>query len=170
MIQKIYLANYSCLIGYLKLLTMANPPQKQDAMQPDIGAGLFSPPKQARPSGDLAEQMMSSIRRLRILEERGQLLHRKVQVIEQNMISTSKRTESEVRKVQEQLGEMKADIVDIKNTIKMVVTEMQAVAKRQDVEMLKKYITLWEPLNFVTRNEVRRLVAEALEDIQSEQR
>ncbi|MEK6967150.1 MAG: hypothetical protein AABX51_00810 [Nanoarchaeota archaeon] len=148
---------------------MENPPRKPDAMQPDMASGMFAPPKQARLSGDLAEQMMSSIRRLRILEERGQLIHGKVQVVELNMISSVRKTDAEVKKLQEQLGELRADIVDIKNTIKMVVSEIQVAAKRQDVEILKKYITLWEPLNFVTRNEVRRLVSEALEDIQQDQ-
>jgi|SRR3989344_4832113 len=146
---------------------MDNPPPKMTAMNPDQG---FLPPKViGKPSGDLAEQMMSSIRRLRILEERFSLIHRKTQVLEQNMLSNTKKVEDEVKKLQLQLGEMKADIADIKNTVKMVVGEMQSVAKRQDVETLKKYITLWEPLNFVTRNEVKRLVEETIEDMQSQQ-
>ncbi|TAL51980.1 MAG: hypothetical protein EPN86_05555 [Nanoarchaeota archaeon] len=149
---------------------MANPPKKADALQPDINQGMFAPPKQmGRPSGDLTEQMMSSIRRLRILEERTSLLHGKTQVVEQNMLSNSKRAEDEIKKIQQTLIELRTDVIEVKNTIKMVVTEMQSAAKRQDVETLKKYITLWEPLNFVTRNEVQKLIAEALEE-QQEQR
>jgi len=34
------------------------------------------------------------------------------------------------------------------------------------VESLKKYIELWEPLNFVTREEVEKIVKESLEEKQ----
>ena len=146
---------------------MANPPPKMTAMSPDSG---FLPPKNiGKPSGDLAEQMMSSIRRLRILEERFSLLHRKTQVLEQNMLSNTHRLEDDVKKLQIQIGDLKADISDIKSTVKMVATEMQTAAKRQDVETLKKYISIWEPLNFVTRNEVQRLIQETIEDMQPPQ-
>ncbi len=148
---------------------MANPPQKPDAMQPDMRQGLFAPHTSlGKPSGDLAEQMMSSIRRLRILEERVQLLHRKTQVLEQNMLSSQRRVEIDIKKLQDSISEMRADVVDVKSTIKLVVSELSQGAKRQDVETLKKYITLWEPLNFVTRNEVRKLVGEALDEIEEQ--
>ena len=33
-------------------------------------------------------------------------------------------------------------------------------AKKEDVEVLQKYINLWEPVNFATRKEVEKLFSE----------
>ena len=44
-----------------------------------------------------------------------------------------------------------------------LVKELQTAAKRDEVKVLEKYINLWNPVKFVTQNEVEQIVKEMLE-------
>ena len=41
-------------------------------------------------------------------------------------------------------------------------------AKTEDVQVLDRYINLWEPANFVTRTEVEKIVDEAINRVLQE--
>ena len=57
---------------------------------------------------------------------------------------------------------------DYKGTIKIkekvidVVAELEETAKREEVKVLEKYINYWNPIKFVTQNEVEAIVSEIL--------
>ena len=52
---------------------------------------------------------------------------------------------------------------EMKQKFDLIGSELSDTAKRQDVIVLEKYINLWEPLNFVTRNEVEKLINSIVE-------
>ncbi|MBI4448282.1 hypothetical protein HY643_04840, partial [Candidatus Woesearchaeota archaeon] len=41
---------------------------------------------------------------------------------------------------------------------------LTSFAKKENVKVLEKYINLWNPLNFVTREEAKRIAKEVLEE------
>ncbi len=130
--------------------------------------GLFK--KESKAEGVDFAAMINEInslsRRVRIMEERYNNLRRKTQVTEQNMLLTHKKVMNEVRMMSEDMIEIKRDIMDVKDKVKLVIKELQSCAKKEDVDTLSKYINLWEPVNFVTRNEVEKLIRDILEENQ----
>ena len=40
---------------------------------------------------------------------------------------------------------------------------MQGMAKKDDVQVMKKYLELWEPIHFVTQEQVEKIVQDMLE-------
>ena len=68
----------------------------------------------------------------------------------------------------DELSDMKAQVADVNEKIKALVREMQGFAKSEDVDVIRKYLNLIEPLGFVTQNEVERMVKQAVEEALSE--
>lgn len=101
-------------------------------------------------------------RRLRTIEERYTNLQTKTQITEQNMLSRHKQITTEIKTINSEINEIKKEIIEIKDRILLLIKELQMCAKREEVKILDKYINLWEPVNFVTRNEVKDIIKETL--------
>jgi hypothetical protein len=65
---------------------------------------------------------------------------------------------TEIKANQSQLDDFRKELNDMKEKFKMMISEIKECAKRQEVDVLKKYINMWEPINFVTRNEMMKLI------------
>ena len=98
-----------------------------------------------------------------MLEEGFTNLRRALQVTEQNMLDKNKIFTTELRTILSDISDMKKDINDVKEKIMEIVKELQTSAKRDEVKLLEKYINYWNPVKFVTQNEVQQIVKEMLE-------
>ncbi len=132
--------------------------------KPAKKGGLFS--KKVEPTGpnisDFLEQINSLGRRLRLLESRHTDLNRKMQVTESNMLNERKRFITEIKTVNSDIVEIKKDMEGVKNKMDLVINDLRNFAAKDELETLKKYIDFWEPVNFVTRNEVEKIIEEKL--------
>lgn len=113
---------------------------------------------------ELSSQLINVSRRLRILEERYLNLRKKTQVSDQNMLAIQKNVAKELKATHDELLEFRRDFVDLRDKVKLIVRELKTCAKSEEVEVIKKYVNLWEPINFVTRGEVNSIVKRALEE------
>ncbi len=107
-------------------------------------------------------------RRLRSLEEKYSNLERRSQVTEENMLSGNRKVKAEIKMGSEELSDLKAQVADVNEKIRAVVRELQGFARAEDVDVIRKYLNLIEPLGFVTQNEVDKLVKQAVEEALSE--
>lgn len=136
------------------------PPKKQ--------GGLFAPkPKQGldlnKNMADLAGELNNVSRRLMILEERYTSLRKKTQLTDQNMLENHKKLMTEMHATHEQVDDLRKDLNDTIDKMKIVVRELKECAKHNEVEVLQKYINLWQPINFITRDAATKLVKEEVE-------
>ena len=111
----------------------------------------------------VSNELNNVSRRVRIMEERYINLRRKTQVTDQNMLLNNRRFANELKAVSDDVKEIKRNVLELNTKLKLIVKELRECAKKEDLNVLQKYIELWEPLNFVTRNEVEKLIQEALE-------
>ncbi len=135
------------------------PPQEQKK-------GMFAQkPKQQIPEiAELTGELKDIGRRLRALEERYSNLQTKSQITEQNMISRHKQLLTEIKTFNSEMNDVKKDVMDIKDKILLMIKEIQGYAKTEDVKVLERYISYWEPLKFVTRNEVKDIIDDELKN------
>lgn len=130
--------------------------------QPKQHIGLFHKDDQQPDFGSLSEDMGNLGRRLRVLEEGFTNLRNTLQVTEQNMLSKNKLFATDIRTLTSDIGDIKKEIADIKEKILEVVKELKEAAKRDELKVLEKYINFWNPVKFVTQNEVEAIVKEIL--------
>jgi len=113
--------------------------------------------------GSFSSDMGNLERRLRLLEESFTNMRRALQVTEQNMLSKNKTFATEIKTMTSDIHDIKKETADIKDKIISLIKEMQTSAKRDEVKVLEKYINLWNPVKFVTQNEVEVIVKEILQ-------
>lgn len=112
---------------------------------------------------DIAGELNNVSRRLMVIEERYTNIRKKTQVTDQNMLSNSKKINTDFQSVHEQIDELKKELDDTVDKLKIIVRELKECAKRQDVDVLQKYINIWQPVNFVTRDTVLKMVKDQVE-------
>lgn len=132
--------------------------------------GIFASKQEAVPSfaSDMTDQLRNMSRRLRILEERYANQRKNAQVSEHNLVGENKKTQAQIRTIQTDIDDIKKQLYEMKQKFDLIGAELQDVAKREDVIVLEKYINLWEPVNFVTRSEVEKLIQFILDSKEKE--
>ena len=101
--------------------------------------------------------------RIRALESKYNLLGEKVVVINQSMLQEFKRILDEIKIIDEDVVELKKELSDLKNILNHIMQEMGDFARKENLKVLEKYINLWNPLNFTTLDEVKKLIKEEKE-------
>ena len=125
--------------------------------------GFFGGKREDAPGqsiADLSMQISNLSRRLRILEERYTALRKKTQDTDQMVLGFSKEVSSEMKASHSELVDFRREFYDLRDKVKLIVKELKECAKADELKELERYLNLWEPMQFVTRNEVDRLVEE----------
>jgi hypothetical protein len=97
---------------------------------------------------------------LRILEERYSTLRNKSQVSEQSMISMEKEIRGDIRLLSDDLLDLKRSLNDIKDKLRLISGEISNLVKKEDFKVVERYVDMWQPMNFITRNELNKLIEE----------
>ena len=111
---------------------------------------------------DYSDDIMQLNRRLKVLEEGINNLRKKILVNEQNDLSRHKKILFEEKTTLSEINELKKELESLTRTIKEIISELKTTARKQDVEVLKKYIDMWNPIEFVTEPVVERIINEKL--------
>ena len=122
------------------------------------GAGL--PPMALQ---NVVDEVNSASRRVRILEDRYQNIRAKIQLIKQNMLDNQKKAVSDHQSSQDDLMRFKRSLADLELKTDTIIKELLLCAKKEEVDVLKKYLDFWEPVQFVTREQMERRIKDALE-------
>lgn len=128
-------------------------------------SGLFAKKQPLPPLAPrVTTEVASLASRTRIVEQRISELNKKFLFIEQNMISNNKTAMNHIRSLQDELTEVKNHIHDVNDKILAVVKELKLTASKQDFGVIKKYIELWDPVKFITHDQVEKIVEEKLSE------
>lgn len=132
--------------------------------------GLFAKPAPVpqADTGAFNEQLNSLSSRVRLSEERYGELRRKLVVIEQNILGHQKKSATEIKTINAEISELKHMISEVEDRILTIIKELKLTAKREDIDVMKKYVELWNPVKFVSVDHVEKIVEEALRRRQSD--
>jgi seryl-tRNA synthetase len=151
-------------------------PQNQPAKKPTQGGGSFfggggkENSKFEHEILELRQEINSLSRRIREIEERSQNIRKKVNVIDTNLLSQGKKLSTEVKIMYSEIDDAKHILEDFDNKMLLMIKEIRQCAKDQDLKVLQRYLEMWEPMRFVTRNEVAKIVKEVLQrELQNQQ-
>ena len=80
-----------------------------------------------------------SFERVRILESKYNIMRERLLLINQNMIDEYKKLNEDIKIIEDELKELKKD----------------------SLKVLEKYINMWNPLNFVTEEDVLNIIKQS---------
>lgn len=107
---------------------------------------------------DLAFVLNDLNARIRVLENKYSLFGERLLIINQNMIEEYKTLLRKIKTFESEFMDIKKDLFNIKEIISGLTKEMRLFAKKDSLQVLEKYINLWNPMNFVTEKDVINLI------------
>ena len=99
--------------------------------------------------------------RLRVLEERYTVLRRKGQLTDENVVTMEQELRDTFARLSSELTELRRLFADIDDKMDRFLEQVKQAAPREDVLVLKKYVEMWDPVRYLTRDEARRLLEKA---------
>ena len=124
--------------------------------------GLFDKSSHYEPPTSAQNDMTILNTRLRVSEERYTDLRRKMQLMEQNILSNQKKTQSDFKSLQTDMIEMKRQLREMQDRLIMTIKELQLTARKEDVDVMKRYVEMWDPVRFATMDQIDKIVDEKL--------
>lgn len=118
----------------------------------------------ARAPVEVAGELSNLSRTTRTLEEKYNNLRSKVQSVDQNLLATAKKNSTDIKTVMSEVDDVRRELADLKEKLILVIRELKLSAKSEDVKVLQNYINLWEPVNFVTVNQVEKIVRDIVQE------
>lgn len=108
-------------------------------------------------------EMIEMVRRSRVLEGRYANLEKRAQTVEETMIEHNRKLLSSIRSLSQELVDVKKGLADLKEKMGYMANELKDFSRREEVQVMKKYLDYWQPMNFVTVNQVERIVNEIID-------
>ena len=140
--------------------TLPPPPKKHEGL---LKFGHGQQQEAAPDFSGITTDVNTLSRRLRLLEEGFTNLRRFFQITEENIIAKNKHFSAEIKTLTSDVNEVRKEIQEMKDKLILVIRELQSVARKEEVKVLERYINLWNPIKFVTQNEVEQIINEVLD-------
>jgi len=103
-------------------------------------------------------QIITISRRLQLLETKQDNMRSKFLILENNFIDQSKSLQTEINGLNQQLTEIRKDMSHMKSTLNLAIEELKLRAKESDLKILEKYVEYFNPIKYVTEQEVKRII------------
>jgi cell division protein FtsB len=95
---------------------------------------------------------------LRDLEQKQRLLKDKTILIGKNLIEDREKLNEELTSIKKDLQILKDTVERLSSFIKTLSGELSNFARKQDIEILTKQAKMFQPLEFIKRNELNDLI------------
>ncbi|MBT4376070.1 hypothetical protein HOD29_01720 [archaeon] len=94
---------------------------------------------------------------LRDLEEKQKLLKDRTILIGQNLIELKENTEENILGLKKEIEQIKQTLERVKSFLETASSEFQKFARKEDLDILRKQAKMFQPLEFVKKEELERL-------------
>ena len=100
--------------------------------------------------------------RVKALEERYNILRERVLVLTSTHVDQERSLREDLMLLESDAKNVRDTIEDIKEKTDHIVSELANFVRREELRSVEKYIKLWEPLKYVTKEEVKSIVEKEL--------
>lgn len=138
---------------------------------PQPAAPRRPPLSQKKPSpaeiieSQIGKQISQVVGRIKIVEERIDTLRSHVELIDRTVIEKHKSSISDIRDIQDSMRSLRADLDEIKDFSERIAKRLEAFASKEEVKVLERYVDAWQPLNYITRSELKATVISILKGL-----
>jgi len=135
--------------------------------------GLVSKPSPTAGVEEVIKRFVTSLTsRIKIVEERVENMRERIELVEHSSVERHKVSVKAVKEIRDHMRTLRGDVEETKSLIERVAKRLDAFASDEEVKVLKRYVELWQPMNYVTRSEVKSIVRNMLkgEEIEEEEK
>lgn len=110
----------------------------------------------------LGNQITSIATRLKLVEERYANLAKRNQLTEGSLMSFEHEAKTELRVLTTQMMALRKHITEINAKLDAIGGEMGSVVRKHEFAAAERYLEMWQPMQFISRDEARRMLDEAI--------
>ncbi len=106
----------------------------------------------------LAAELANLNRRLRVMEEHISTLRSHMELIDASLNEKHKSNIDDIREMQANIREIKVEVLENKQFSERITNKLSDFANKESIKVLERYINFWDPLHYVTKQEVEDLI------------
>lgn len=106
------------------------------------------------PPKEQSHEDVDVLRRLRVLEDRFVNLRRKAQLADEKVLGAEAKLNTELKALSQELVQIRRSIADLRESVQIIQGEMVHTATQHDLRTIEKYLDYWQPMDFVTKQEL----------------
>ncbi len=102
--------------------------------------------------------------RVNDVEEKMRLIKEKLLTLGQTVLKQNDRLNKETILIKEDIRNIKNENDRLKEVVEHIVGETAEFARKSELQILERYMKIFEPLKFATMEDVKRLINKALKE------
>lgn len=130
----------------------------------------FTKPKKAPVQAQSSPEMVKLFTWVKSLETKINSLTREFELIKNESLRAQTHLKAEVKHISDSVLEVKHAHEKLNQTVDLLVKEIKQTAGSSEVEVLKKYIEYWNPMNFVTQKDLDRYFEVKMKDLEEKKK
>ena len=108
-------------------------------------------------------QLTALATRLKLADERYANLSKRNQITESSLLAFEKDMKAELRAIGKQTVELRKHVSEMNAKIDSILGELGTVVQKHELLTAERYLDLWQPMQFLTREEAKRLIQDERE-------
>lgn len=112
-----------------------------------------------------SKAILTVVERQKDLESSIDLLDEKIELLDHNSVKNFKKVFSDVKSLRSDMREIKQEIIKIQEFNSKMSKQLKLMTTVDEVMKLEKYIDLWNPMEFVTRDELKEMHNKTVEEL-----
>ncbi len=129
-----------------------------------FGGGSKAAPAPGPEISGISEQISGLSARIRVMEERFNEMRKKMLFIEQNMLTNHKKAIGEIKMSNGEIDELRHKLDEVGERVITIIKELRLTARKSDMDVMKRYIELWDPVKFVTADFAEKIAREVVDE------
>ena len=101
-----------------------------------------------------SKSIVSVVERQKDLENKIDIIDEKIELLDHNSIREIKKVANDIKHLRDEIHDIKADMEEIKEFQLKVKKQFKISVTKDEVKKLERYIDLWNPMQFATREEL----------------
>ena len=103
--------------------------------------------------------------RVKIVEERIDTLRTHVGLIDNSLIEKHKTTVAKLNNLRDSMRSLRSDLDEVKDFSERIAKRMEALASKEQVKVLERYIDMWQPLKYIKNSELKAAMLPILKEL-----
>ncbi len=104
-----------------------------------------------------SKAILNVVQRQKDFESNLDLINDKLELIDHNSVKNNKDNFKEMKSIKSDIRDLKLEIKNIKEFNSKIIKQIRLMSSKDEVKKLEKYIDLWNPMDFVSRDEFNKL-------------
>jgi len=103
--------------------------------------------------------------RVKVVEERIDTLRTHIGLIDKSSIEKHKTVIAKINDLQDSMRSLRSDLDEVKEFSERVAKRMEALASKEQVKVIERYVDMWQPLKYIKNSELKAAMLPILKEL-----